>query len=117
MTLEEFLNHEADRRAPIDPGWPDRRIYQASTNPDAIEGDRWLENGTSYIWRIGVLAQIDSNKCDYARLFIAHEREPGWFEFIGELYWQDGESDDIGRSLARYLDCARQMHPVFDPRP
>ena len=114
MSLEHFLIAEANRLAPLDEGWPDGRAYAEDVNPAAIDGDRWLKERTSFIWKVGVLAQWDSNKCDYARLFIGHEREPGNCAFIGCLFWRGGENDDIGRCLPRYLRIAQRLHPVFD---
>jgi hypothetical protein len=108
-----MLTAEADKTSPLDNDWPDCRSYAEDVNPDAIDGDKWLDNDTSYIWKVGVLAQWDSNKCDYARLFIGHERQPGRAEFIGMLHWRAGENDDIGRCLLRYLECASSIHPVF----
>lgn len=89
--------------------------YTENISSDALTGD-WLANGNSYIWKIGVLAATDQNKCDFVRVFIAHERKPNRFDYIGELYWQDGENDDIGRSLARYISILENMHPVFEQR-
>lgn len=114
MDLKDFLTAEADKLAPLDLDWPDWRIYAEHLSPDAINGDAWLESNSSYIWKVGVLAQVDSNKCDYARLFIGHERRPDQMEFIGMLHWRDGENDDIGRSLRRYILAASNIHPVFD---
>lgn len=116
MSLEAFLTAKADEIAPLDADWPDYRRYAEETNDDALS-KLWLENNTSYIWRVGVLAQWDSNKCDYAHVFIGHEREPGKLEFIGTLFWQDGENDDIGRCLRRVLDLLSGIHPVFDHEP
>ena len=113
IDLKDFLTAKADELAPLDESWPDRRDYAENENPDALTDD-WLENETSYIWKVGVLAQTDSNKCDWARLFIGHEREPGQCEFIGMLYWQGGENDDINRSLRRYIDVASQASYLFD---
>lgn len=88
--------------------------YRENTSPYAIDGDAWLKAGVSYIWKIGVMALIDPNKCDWVHLLMFHHREPGREpEFIGKLYWRDGENDDIGRSLARYIDLATSIHPVF----
>lgn len=117
MSLEEFLISEADKLAPLDADYPDYRSYQENVNPDALDRDAWLDNNTSYIWKVGVLSQIDSNKCDYVRLFIGHERAPGRFDFIGMLHWAGGENDDIGRSLGRYLKAAGAVHPVFEELP
>jgi len=110
--LKAFLTAKADELASLDENWPDCRRYAESTNDDALT-DAWLENRTPYIWRVGVLAQWDSNKCDWMHAFIGHEREPGKLEYIGQLYWQDGENDDIGRSLARYVRLLTNIHPVF----
>ena len=110
-----MLRKLADDIAPLDPEWPDRRSFMMDENPDALDEKKWLESGTSYIWRVGVLAQWDSNKCDHARLFIGHERAPLRHEFIGMLHWRDGENDDMGRSLKRYLELAADIHPTFDP--
>lgn len=110
--LERFLHAKADELAPIDPEWPDCRSFDMSESPDALSGN-WLNKRTSYIWRVGVLAQWDSNKCDYARIFVGHERAPGKLEFIGMLYYQDGENDDIGRSLQRIVNIAGNIHPAF----
>lgn len=127
MTLEQFLRDQADRLHPIDEEWPDSREYVEDVNDDAHHSarpvwcestrsmeDAWLANNTSYIWKVGVLAQWDSNKCDWAYLFIGHEREPGRHHFIGCLHWEGGENDDIGRSLPRYVALAQLLrHPVF----
>ena len=110
-----MLRDMADQVAPLDEELPDARRFMMDENPDALDREKWLENGTSYIWRVGVLAQWDSNKCDYARIFIGHERRPNQHEFIGVLHWRDGENDDIGRSLKRYLELAADIHPAFDP--
>lgn len=111
--LRDFLVAKADEISPLNDDWPDRREYAEHVNEDALS-DAWLDRSTSYIWKVGVLAQWDSNKTDHARLFIAHERQPGRPEFIGVLHWCDGENDDIGRSLPRYLRCAQALsHPVF----
>lgn len=113
MTLKDFLTNRADELAPLGAGWPDCRQYAEDVSHAAVDADRWLKERKSYIWKVGVLAQWDSNKCDYAWLFIGHEREPGRLEFIGMLHWQGGENDDIGRCLPRYLNAAARIHPVF----
>ena len=95
--------------------------YSESVNPDALlendDPEGWLEKETSYIWAVGVVVCIDWNKCDFARVFIGHLRGKDEYdrpEFIGELYWKEGENDDIGRCLDRYLECMRNCEPVFD---
>jgi len=114
MELKELLYSKADEISPLHEDFPDGRKYEETVNPDAINGDAWLENNTPYIWKVGVLCQWDSNKFDYCRVFIGHEREPGNIDFIGMLYWPDGENDDIGRSLQRYLHCIDKIgHPAM----
>ena len=113
MSLKNFLTERANKFAKLDKSWPDCRDYHEKVNDDALT-DAWLENGTTYIWKVGILAQWDSNKCDHAYLFIGHERRPGNYQYIGMLFWEDGENDDIGRSLSSYLEIASFIHQVFD---
>lgn len=88
--------------------------YTESVNPDALS-EAWLDNRTTYIWKVGVLSLIDSNKADFARIYIGHHRAPARpVELIGMLNWQDGENDDIGRSLRRYVDTVDGHHPIFE---
>lgn len=110
--LEAFLRQEADKLAPLDKEYPDVRGYHESVVPEALTGE-WLDARKSYIWKVGVLAQWDSNKCDWARIFIGQERQPGDLQFIGVLHWSEGENADIGRCLQRYVDVASWIHPVF----
>lgn len=115
--LENFLRDRAHEISPniFDGDYPDRVNYAENINPDAINGEAWLENETSYIWKVGVLMATDSNKCDWVNVFIGHQRGEGEaFEFIGHLFWRDGENDDIGRSLSRYLQCMRSSDSLFD---
>lgn len=116
MTLRAFLEAEADKLWPIDDFHPDYRLYREDTNAAALDGNRWLDEGTSYIWRVGVLAQIDSNKADHVHALIGHERAPGRFEIVGRLSWADGENDDIGRCLDRARRLMSDLHPVFEGR-
>ena len=113
MSLKNLLTAYADEHMPLDNEWPDCREYAESVNPFAIDGDKWLEARTSYIWKVGVLAQWDSNKCDYAYIVIGYEREPGQMQVLGHLYFPQGENDDIGRVLGRAIDVAASIHPVF----
>ena len=43
--------------------------YKEDVNKDALTND-WLENRTSYIYKVGVLTAIDSNKCDFIHVVI-----------------------------------------------
>jgi hypothetical protein len=115
--LKDFLMAHAERDCPSLAGVKDNYAYSEDVNPDAANG-KWLERGTSYIWKIGVLAVIDSNKCDYVTVYIAHERskpenEMHFVEVIGKLHWRDGENDDIARSLQRYMKCLAEADFIF----
>lgn len=107
-TLKDFLLSNV-----TDEMHRDCATYIEDVNDDALT-DAWLESKTSYIWKVGVLAVIDPNKCDWVYLYIGHQRKPtALFEFIGVLHWSDGENDDIGRCLHRYISIAGLIHPVF----
>jgi hypothetical protein len=111
MTLRNFLEDEAAKVR----CWGDDSAYvryAEDVNPDALT-DAWLEKQTSYIWKVGVLVLADNNKLDWAYAFIGHEREPGKHEFIGFLQFQDGENDDPGRSIRRYVACLTRADHVF----
>ena len=89
--------------------------YSEDVNKDALS-DKWLHNRTSYIYKVAVLAAIDSNKCDYAHVVIGTQRsddsEP---EIKGYFYFADGENDDMGRTIQRAFDMLKMMHPAFEP--
>ena len=69
----------------------------------------------SYIHRVGVLVIWDANKCDWCELAIGHRKQPDHrAEFVGILYWSDGESDDPARMMKRALKAASWVHPVFN---
>lgn len=112
--LRTFLEDEARKvcSSLLLDEWTNTR-YVEDVNPDALTG-AWLDNHTSYIWKVGTLVLTDANKLDWARIFIGHEREPGKFEFIGHLNFNDGENDDPGRCLRRYIECAARADHVFD---
>ena len=111
--LEEFLRNKANKELKKDnEDWYSTQ-YIESINKDAITDD-WLDNNTTYIYNVGVLALWDSNKCDYAYAFIGHQRNENQnFQFIGMLKWKNGENDDIGRSLAKYVELLTKTHPIF----
>lgn len=115
MSLEQFLKAEAEKFRPGILSDDNHYVrFHEDVNPDALDGDKWLKTNTSYIWKVGVLLLIDNNKCDWVHVFIGHERAPGKLEFIGKLYFSDGENDDMGRSMKRYLECAAAICPAFD---
>lgn len=115
--LRDFLVAEAQKSHPqiFDREFIALQVgYAESISPDAIDGDKWLESRTSYIWKVGVLSVVDGNKSDWAHLFIGHWRSPEHdCELIGHLFWFDGENDDIARSLARYLKCAEYANTLL----
>ena len=112
-SLEDFLLGEAKEILDQDHYIGPIVSYREDINEDALT-DAWLENETSYIWKVGVLSVADGNKRDWGYLFIGHQREPGaLFEFIGRLYWADGENDDPGRCLGRYIKCAEMADCLF----
>lgn len=78
--------------------------YVECVNPDAIDDDKWIDNGTSYIWKIGFLLIKDSEKNDSVMIHIAHERLPGAFQYIGRLCWNDGDNDEMNRLFRRYAN-------------
>ena len=57
----------------------------------------------SYIYRVAVLSVIDGNKSDWVHFYVGIQREKEdnteTFQFIGELYFPDGENTDIDRTL------------------
>lgn len=113
-SLEDFLRGEAKDILGEDRYVAPIVSYQEDVNDDA-KTDAWLDNNTSYIWTVGVLAVVDGNKRDWGYLFIGHQREPGApFEFIGKLHWADGENDDPKRCLGRYIKCAKMADILFE---
>ena len=118
--LRKYLESEANKLHPDNfrhcdmlKGTEGVAHYAENVNPDALDDRKWLDNGTSYIWKVGVLAVIDRNKSDWAYLYIGHERAPGQYQFIGFLYWENGENDDIALCLDRYLKCAASASNLF----
>lgn len=117
--LKELLLEKAKELKPeiFDDEYPDWVEYDENINPHAANGKEWLDKGSSYIWKVGILMTWDSNKFDYCTIFIGHQRDPeAESEFIGLLHWKDGEGDDIGRCLTRYLKILRSAHPSFEDR-
>ena len=90
--------------------------YDENNNKDALTND-WLENRTSYIYKVAVMTAIDSNKCDFAHVVIGVQRgkdsEP---ELKGYFYFSEGENDDMGRVIERAFKLLQYIHPAFEPR-
>lgn len=89
--------------------------YEEDVNKDAAT-DKWLDNGTSFVWKVGVLTAIDTNKCDWVHFALAIQKTPhSEVDIIGHFNFCDGENDDIGRVLERMIKCLKAIHPVFEP--
>jgi hypothetical protein len=86
--------------------------YEEDVNPDALTR-AWLDNRTSYIWKVGVLTLADNNKLDWIHVLIGHEREPGKLELVGRFDYEDGENDDPARSVARAVELMGVACRVF----
>jgi hypothetical protein len=90
--------------------------YIEDVNEDALT-DEWLNKGTSYIYKVGVFAAIDSNKCDYLHIVIGTQRDDvSTPEIKGYFYFSEGENDDVARVMSRAMRCLERMHPVFEQR-
>ena len=75
------------------------KVYRESANPDALSDD-WLENRTTYIYKVGVYIVHDDNKMDWLYAFYGYQRyEKGGFQFLGYLNFPRGENDDMERTF------------------
>lgn len=74
-------------------------MWRESVNPDALSGD-WLENDTTYIYKVGTYIVSDDNKMDWLYAFYGYQRqEDSGFEFLGYLHFPQGENDDMDRTF------------------
>lgn len=90
--------------------------FQEDENEDALT-DAWLDNETSYIFKVCVMTAIDANKCDWAYVAIGTKRhENSNLEIKGILKFDEGENDDMGEVIARSLSVLKTMHPAFETR-
>lgn len=88
--------------------------YQEDINKDAAT-NKWLDNGTSFVWKVGVLSVIDANKCDWVYFALGIQKTPhSEIDIIGHFCFSDGENDDIARVLKRMMGCLKEIHPVFE---
>jgi len=111
--MEELLNKHLDSITELDEDWTVLE-YSEDVNKDALSDD-WLENRTSFIYKVGVLCAIDRNKCDWVYVVIGTQRgENSKPEVKGTFYFNKGENDDIGRVIKRAFDCMKIIHPVFE---
>lgn len=111
--MKKFLKNHLESISDFPKDWT-TWDYAEDVNPDALSED-WLENQTSYIYKVGVLTAIDANKCDWVKVAIGFQRgENSNIEIKGVLNFRDGENDDIGRVLERAVNLLKGMHPVFE---
>ena len=110
--MEKFLKEQALKHI------PDEKYYSFSyseNNNDDVITSSWLNNRTSFIYKVGVMTAIDHNKCDFAHVFIGVQRteyaEP---ELKGHFYFSGGENDDMGRVIERAFNILQYMHPAFE---
>lgn len=90
--------------------------YLENKNDDALT-DAWLENRTSYIYKVGVMTAIHSNKSGIAHIVIGVQRGGGEKfapELKGYFYFSKGENDDMGQVIHRALGLLQAIHPAFD---
>jgi hypothetical protein len=108
-TLRTYLKSKCD----LDPDYNSYGYYE-DINKDAAT-NKWLDSQTSFVWKVGVLSIIDSNKCDWVHFALAIQKTPhSEIDIIGHFNFCDGENDDIGRVLKRMIGCLKQLHPVFE---
>jgi hypothetical protein len=86
--------------------------YAEDVNEDALT-NAWLDKSTSYIYKVGCLRLFDDNKRDFGWAFVGIERDPGDFQYLGSLYFRDGENTDCGRVMRRVLACLAGCDIVF----
>lgn len=87
--------------------------YKESINKDALT-EAWLENRTSYIWKVGVLTLIDNNKADFIHVAIGTQRMPQASPVVvGYFHFKEGENDDPTRVIERAVNLLADMHPEF----
>lgn len=112
--MEKFLKEELLKKI----GQPEYYSFNYSENNNSdVLTDKWLDNGTSFIFKVAVMTAIDRNKCDFAHVVIGTQRgEDSEPELKGYLYFGEGENDDMGRVIERAFELLRYIHPAFQPR-
>jgi hypothetical protein len=101
--LDEFIRKNAKEVFPelfdrTDYFQPNEK-YRETVNPDALSDD-WLQNNTTYIYKVGVYLVYDSNKMDWLYAFYGYQRyEKGGMAFLGYLQFPQGENDDMSRTF------------------
>jgi len=111
--MKEFLKNHLKSISEFDDEWTSWE-YSEDVNEDA-NTDAWLENRTSFVYKVGVLCAIDSNKLDWIDIAIGTQRiEGSEFEVKGTLSFHRGENDDVGRVIKRAVDCMKYINPIFE---
>ena len=111
--MEQFLKRHLKSISKIDDYFTSWK-YSENVNPDALSND-WLENRTSYIYKVGVLCAIDANKCDWVHIAIGTQRrQNSEMEVKGVFYFNEGENDDMGRVIDRAFQLIQNTHPAFE---
>ncbi len=111
--MKERLKSHLELLHTFNPDWTTWR-YDENINVDALS-DEWLKNGTSYIYKVGVLCAIDSNKCDWVWVAIGTQRSHSAdIEVKGMFHFCEGENDDMGRTILRALELCENIHPAFN---
>ncbi len=89
--------------------------YLEDTNQDVLN-NTWLENRTSFIYKVAVCIAIDANKSDwvYAAIGVQRYNEDSPTQIIGTLSFPNGENGDIGRVMQRAMKLMRYATPLFD---
>ena len=114
--MKDFLKQKLSEIYPSTIEYKDLMTLQYSedVNEDVTTGD-WLENRTSFIYKVGVLAAIDNNKCDYVYIAIGTQRTESSEPVLkGSFYFNQGENDDMGRVIKRALNCLEFIHSAFE---
>lgn len=111
--MEDFLKKHLQAVTELHEDWTTWR-YMEDVNKDALSDD-WLENRTSFIYKVGILAAIDANKCDWVYVVIGMQRsEHSAIQIIGVLHFEEGENDDMGRVIKRFSGLLARTHPAFE---
>lgn len=111
--MEQFLKNYLKGIANLGEQWT-KWVYSEDINIDALSND-WLENGTSYIYKVATLCAIDANKCDWVYIAIGTQREENSeMEVKGSFYFNEGENDDMGSVIDRAVKLLRFTHPAFN---
>ena len=111
--MKQFLKDHLKTISEFDDNWTSW-VYMEDVNPDALSDD-WLENDTSYIYKVATLCAIDANKCDWVHVAIGTQRfENSEMEVKGVFYFSRGENDDMGRVVDRAFKLLQNTHPAFE---